>query len=181
MCSQYTRRCVLLVFWWFIKVFQKLRSQLKVQKPSKITLFSENVPIRTTSKMTQRTYPGNPTLVFLDHYFLKPSLMVSKRPVVTQKQPPRPEIMSKLTHNGHETCPNWPIRPWKHCKGNQKQTTQDEKTNKEYIFISDKYFRPTEVEELLGDSNKARELLNWKQSYTFDTLVEEMVELDCKM
>ena len=57
----------------------------------------------------------------------------------------------------------------------------DEKTNKEYIFISDKYFRPTEVEELLGDSNKASELLNWKQSYTFDTLVEELVELDCKM
>jgi len=56
----------------------------------------------------------------------------------------------------------------------------DANTGKEYIFISEKYFRPTEVDELLGDSTKARRILNWKPQYTFDTLVDEMVEADCK-
>lgn len=51
----------------------------------------------------------------------------------------------------------------------------DKNTNKEYIFISEKYFRPTEVDELLGDSSKARLELNWKPNYTFDQLIEEMV------
>jgi len=57
----------------------------------------------------------------------------------------------------------------------------DANTGKEYIFISEKYFRPTEVDELLGDSTKARRILNWKPQYTFDTLVDEMVEADCKL
>ena len=56
----------------------------------------------------------------------------------------------------------------------------DEKTGRELIFISEKYFRPAEVDELLGDSTKAQTELNWKFKYTFDTLVEEMVKEDCK-
>jgi GDPmannose 4,6-dehydratase len=52
-------------------------------------------------------------------------------------------------------------------------------TGRELIFISDKYFRPSEVEELLGDSTKARTELGWKPSYTFDELVNEMVQNDC--
>ena len=56
----------------------------------------------------------------------------------------------------------------------------DENTGKELIFVSDKYFRPAEVEELLGDSTKAREELGWKPQYSFDDLVQEMVDLDCK-
>ena len=56
----------------------------------------------------------------------------------------------------------------------------DEKTNRELIKISDKYFRPTEVEQLLGDSSKARKNLDWKPKYTFKDLVKEMVEYDCK-
>ena len=56
----------------------------------------------------------------------------------------------------------------------------DEKTGKELIFVSEKYFRPTEVDELLGDSTPAREELGWSPKYTFDDLVLEMVESDCK-
>ena len=56
----------------------------------------------------------------------------------------------------------------------------DDNTGKELIFISEKYFRPAEVEELLGDSTKARTELNWVPKYSFDDLVKEMVELDCK-
>jgi GDPmannose 4,6-dehydratase len=56
----------------------------------------------------------------------------------------------------------------------------DEKTDRELIFISERYFRPAEVEELLGDSTKARTELGWKNNYSFDDLVKEMVEQDCK-
>jgi GDPmannose 4,6-dehydratase len=56
----------------------------------------------------------------------------------------------------------------------------DETTGRELIFISEKYFRPTEVDELLGDSTKARRELGWKCNYSFDDLVKEMVESDCK-
>ena len=56
----------------------------------------------------------------------------------------------------------------------------DKNTGRELIFISEKYFRPAEVEELLGDSTKAQEELGWKLKYSFDDLVNEMVEYDCK-
>jgi GDPmannose 4,6-dehydratase len=56
----------------------------------------------------------------------------------------------------------------------------DENTGKELIFISDKYFRPAEVEELLGDSTKAKKELGWNLKYSFDELVREMVENDSK-
>jgi len=56
----------------------------------------------------------------------------------------------------------------------------DENTGKELIFISEKYFRPAEVEELLGDSTKARTELGWVPQYSFDDLVKEMVDEDCK-
>ena len=55
----------------------------------------------------------------------------------------------------------------------------DENTGRELIKISEKYFRPAEVEELLGDSTRARTELGWKPQYSFNTLVEEMVEQDC--
>ena len=51
---------------------------------------------------------------------------------------------------------------------------------RELVYVSEKYFRPAEVEELLGDSTKARTHLGWSQEYTFDTLVQEMVDCDCK-
>ena len=56
----------------------------------------------------------------------------------------------------------------------------DEKTGRELIVISEKYFRPAEVEELLGDSSKAKEELGWEPKNDFNELVREMVENDCK-
>jgi GDPmannose 4,6-dehydratase len=55
----------------------------------------------------------------------------------------------------------------------------DEKTGRDLIFISEKYYRPTEVDELLGDSSKARNELKWEPKYSFDDLVREMVDMDC--
>ena len=55
----------------------------------------------------------------------------------------------------------------------------DVSSGRELVFILEKYFRPSEVEELLGDSTKARTELGWEPIYTFDELVREMVENDC--
>ena len=48
--------------------------------------------------------------------------------------------------------------------------------NKKSIIIDKKYFRPTEVESLLGDSKKARKELNWKPSFDLNKLVKDMVD-----
>ena len=56
----------------------------------------------------------------------------------------------------------------------------DEITGRELIFIDKKYFRPSEVEELLGDATKAEKILKWKPKYNFKDLVTEMVNQDCK-
>tara|TARA_Y100001970_G_scaffold292943_1_gene436704 strand:- start:846 stop:1877 length:1032 start_codon:yes stop_codon:yes gene_type:complete len=51
----------------------------------------------------------------------------------------------------------------------------------DYVEISEKYFRPNEVEHLLGDSSKARKDLNWKPKTSFDDLVKMMVEHDLEL
>ncbi len=48
------------------------------------------------------------------------------------------------------------------------------------VSVDPRYFRPTEVETLLGDSTKAREKLGWQPKTTFDELVKEMVREDLK-
>jgi GDPmannose 4,6-dehydratase len=47
-----------------------------------------------------------------------------------------------------------------------------------YVQTSEKYFRPNEVEHLLGDSTKARKELNWSPKTSFDELVKLMIEHD---
>lgn len=54
-------------------------------------------------------------------------------------------------------------------------------TNQVVVEVDEKYFRPTEVELLLGDPTKARTELGWKTTYTFDALVKEMVEADLEL
>jgi len=52
--------------------------------------------------------------------------------------------------------------------------------NKIIISIDKRYFRPTEVETLLGDSSKAKNKLGWAPKITFSELVKEMLESDLK-
>ena len=47
-----------------------------------------------------------------------------------------------------------------------------------YVQTSEKYFRPNEVEHLLGDSTKARKELNWSPKTSFDELVKLMIDHD---
>jgi len=48
------------------------------------------------------------------------------------------------------------------------------------VAVDKRYFRPTEVETLLGDPTKAKEKLGWSPKITFEALVKEMVEADLK-
>ena len=51
-------------------------------------------------------------------------------------------------------------------------------TNEIVIRVDQRYFRPTEVEELLGDSTKAFKKLNWKPKLSLEELIYEMIEND---
>lgn len=50
----------------------------------------------------------------------------------------------------------------------------DSKTGQTIVTVNEKYFRPSEVERLIGDSSKARRELGWAPEYSFDDLVKEM-------
>ncbi len=52
---------------------------------------------------------------------------------------------------------------------------------KEVVAIDPYYFRPTEVDFLLGDSNKARTLLGWEPKHSIQDIVKEMVESDLQL
>ena len=54
----------------------------------------------------------------------------------------------------------------------------DAATGTDLVRIDPRYFRPTEVELLLGDPSKARTKLGWKHKTTFEELVAEMVQAD---
>ena len=47
---------------------------------------------------------------------------------------------------------------------------------KDYVVQNPKYMRPEELKYLKGDSARARKVLGWKPEYTFETMIEEMIE-----
>ena len=53
--------------------------------------------------------------------------------------------------------------------------------SEDIIKIDPRYFRPTEVETLLGDASKAKEKLNWSPKISFEKLVKEMTDEDFKL
>ena len=59
-----------------------------------------------------------------------------------------------------------------------KETGVDVVNGEILVEVDPRYFRPTEVDVLLGDPSKAREKLNWKHRISFDELVKEMVLSD---
>jgi GDPmannose 4,6-dehydratase len=51
---------------------------------------------------------------------------------------------------------------------------------KDYVRVDERYYRPAEVDLLVGDAKKARDVLGWEPKYTFRELIKEMVESDLK-
>jgi GDPmannose 4,6-dehydratase len=54
----------------------------------------------------------------------------------------------------------------------------DVRSGRIFVEIDSRYFRPTEVDVLLGDPTKARTKLGWHHKVSFEALVREMVETD---
>lgn len=52
---------------------------------------------------------------------------------------------------------------------------------KEYVVIDEKYFRPSEVDALCGDSTKIRKALGWEPEYNFEMIIDEMIQNDLKL
>jgi len=61
------------------------------------------------------------------------------------------------------------------------ETGVDARTGRTLVRVDSGYFRPTEVETLLGDPSKAREKLGWSAEVGFGDLVKEMVEADLEL
>jgi GDPmannose 4,6-dehydratase len=57
----------------------------------------------------------------------------------------------------------------------------DAASNQVLIEVDPRYFRPTEVDLLIGDASKARTKLGWRHKVSFDTLVSEMVDADLEL
>jgi GDPmannose 4,6-dehydratase len=56
----------------------------------------------------------------------------------------------------------------------------DEQTGRTIVAVDERYFRPTEVEAILGDAGKARKKLGWQPKTSFEELVQEMVAADLR-
>ncbi len=52
---------------------------------------------------------------------------------------------------------------------------------KEVVAVDARYYRPTEVDLLIGDASKAQQKLGWKPVYTLPMLVKEMVDADVQL
>jgi GDPmannose 4,6-dehydratase len=62
-----------------------------------------------------------------------------------------------------------------------KEKGINRKTGKTLVEVDARYFRPTEVELLIGDPTKAKKVLGWKATTSFKTLVSDMVIADVKL
>ncbi|HJQ36703.1 MAG TPA: GDP-mannose 4,6-dehydratase [Thermoanaerobaculia bacterium] len=102
-------------------------------------------------------------------------------------QQPEPEdyvIATGETHTVREFCDlsfaraGMPIE-WR--GEGSKEHAVDTRSGKTVIAIDERYLRPTEVDLLLGDASKARDVLGWTPTTTFEELVELMVDHDLRV
>ena len=84
------------------------------------------------------------------------------------------ELTAREIGWGTDSCPNGII--WEGEGINEIGRRAD---NKEIVIrIDPKYYRPTEVDELIGDASKARKLLNWEPKISLEEIISEMVKED---
>lgn len=55
------------------------------------------------------------------------------------------------------------------------------RVGEEIVGVDPQYFRPTEVDLLIGDATKARTMLGWEPKYTLDALIQDMMQNDVKL
>ena len=84
------------------------------------------------------------------------------------------EIGVELDFQGHELKERAYV---KYCSNPDYQL----EIGKEILSIDPRYFRPTEVDLLVGDSTKARTKLGWEPEYDLSTLIKEMMESDLNL
>jgi GDPmannose 4,6-dehydratase len=65
-------------------------------------------------------------------------------------------------------------------KGKQEKGTNKE-TGKVIVEIDENYYRPTEVDKLIGDASKAKKMLGWAPKHTVEDLVKEMMASDMRL
>ncbi len=66
-------------------------------------------------------------------------------------------------------------------RGEDVEEGIDTKTGKVLVKIDPRYFRPAEVDLLLGDATKAKEKLGWEPKVKFDDLVKIMTKADWEL
>lgn len=101
--------------------------------------------------------------------------------MLSQKEPDDYVIATGETHTVREFCELafkavGITLKWEGSGVNEKGV--DNESGKELITISSEFFRPTEVDLLLGDPSKAKTKLNWNQKVSFEELVQLMVKSD---
>ena len=82
-----------------------------------------------------------------------------------------------------EKCFNYADIPviWSEAEDPMDTTLLHSETGDTLLKINPKFYRPAEVELLLGDSSEARKDLGWENGVNFDTLVRRMIENDLKL
>jgi GDPmannose 4,6-dehydratase len=69
---------------------------------------------------------------------------------------------------------------WRGPAGSFEEVGIDARSGEVLVKIDPRYFRPAEVDRLLGDPTKARETLGWRHEVSFEELVDEMVDADVR-
>jgi len=104
--------------------------------------------------------------------------------LILQKDKPSDYVISSNVQYSIKECVEEAFKnvnidiEWKGEGMNEK--CYNKKNNEILIDIDEKYFRPSEVDDLLGDSSHARENLGWEPKYNFQEMIKEMIEYDIK-
>ena len=88
-------------------------------------------------------------------------------PIINPKRVWLPKVDVPSWWNGYESC-------------RLKEIGKDSRTGNILVRVDKKYFRPTEVDILLGDYSKAKKKLKWSPKISFTQLVKEMVNSEIK-
>ena len=86
----------------------------------------------------------------------------------------------------NHACRNWVRIFWKRWKWNSNckkliKSKYKLPVGKEVVSINPNYYRPTEVDLLIGDSSKAKKELGWEPSISLDELISEMMDNDLSL